>query len=528
MRKRIAAEFDNRWEGTIRNKKRQLDWAKSVMVQMPTGTGKTYVMAAAVSDFMMKYSGEVWIVAHRRELVDQTMRTLDRFGLNYAGQEFSTRHRIRVMSIQWLTRHYGDTSKKPGLIVIDEAHHSLANSYQVMWEEFGESNKLGFTATPCRLKTASFNCLFDVLLTSWNTDRFIAEGYLALYDYVVIGRNSEDQMIVEGLKKCGVDGDYSVPEMSSRLDNPACIGRLFDCVETYAKDKKGIVFAIDIAHAKNIAALYAGKGLRAVAIDSTTPAALREQLVEDFREGKLDCLVNVNLFDEGFDCPDVEYIQIARPTKSLSKYMQMVGRGLRIHPSKNLCIIIDNVGAYRIFGAPDRPREWEKMFNGLVSARPGLYMPKRPDGVKMDHAMSMVVNHSKEKNNYKLLVEDVKPYQVSSGKWGLSSNGDVVVLPYFDYISPFDGEYCAFRRGEHRWGILNRAGNIVIPDLFLKTEILPGGKAKLVDAHQDNNPSYIVDIESTLTDMRDIRKIWRRYKFSLRRLQIMNEMIHEQ
>lgn len=347
------------------------------MVQMPTGTGKTYVMAVVVRWFLETYSkGEVWLIAHRKELVEQMERTLDRFALDYGEKddELTAKVRIRVLSIQWLTRNIGDLEKngfRPGLIIVDEAHHSLATSYQDVFIRNHKALKIGMTATPCRMKQASFGTLFSRLITSPSTRDFIMRGYLASYNYVVIGEKSTKQQIVNLLTDRSGDGDYSVKEMEEKLNVTDVIRRLYNSVVKYAYGKKGIVYAINIDHAKAIAEYYNALGIKAVALDSKTAAKTRKKAVEAFREGELDCLVNVNLFDEGFDCPDVEYIQMARPTLSLAKYLQMVERGLRINKKdpKKVCMIIDNVGNYRKFGLPDRYRDWNAMFEGMMSGR---------------------------------------------------------------------------------------------------------------------------------------------------------------
>lgn len=369
-----AAAFDT----VLYNEKgKRVNVGSSVMVQMPTGTGKTYVMAAVVKWFLDTYSkGEVWLIAHRKELVEQMEQTLDRFVLEYGekNEELKAKVRIRVLSIQWLTRNIGDLEKngfKPGMIIVDEAHHSLSTSYQDMFIRNYKALKIGMTATPCRMKQASFRTLFSRLITSPSIMDFILHGYLAPCNYVVIGEKSTDQQIVNLLTDRSGDGDYSVKEMEEKLNVTDVIRRLYNSVVKYAYGKKGIVYAINIAHAKAIAEYYNALGIKAVALDNKTAAKTRKKAVEAFREGELDCLVNVNLFDEGFDCPDVEYIQIARPTLSLAKYIQMVGCGLRINKKdpKKVCMIIDNVGNYRKFGLPDRYRDWNAMFEGMMSGR---------------------------------------------------------------------------------------------------------------------------------------------------------------
>lgn len=369
-----AAAFDT----VLYNEKgKKVNVGSSVMVQMPTGTGKTYVMAAVVKWFLDTYSkGEVWLIAHRKELVEQMEQTLDRFALEYGEKDevLEEKVRIRVLSIQWLTRNIGDLEKnsfKPGMIIVDEAHHSLATSYQDMFIRNPKALKIGMTATPCRMKQASFRTLFSRLITSPSIKDFILHGYLAPCNYVVIGEKSTEQQIVNLLTDRSGDGDYSVKEMEEKLNVTDVIRRLYNSVVKYAYGKKGIVYAINIDHAKAIAEYYNALGIKAVALDSKTAAKTRKKAVEAFREGELDCLVNVNLFDEGFDCPDVEYIQMARPTLSLAKYLQMVERGLRINKKdpKKVCMIIDNVGNYRKFGLPDRYRDWNAMFEGMMSGR---------------------------------------------------------------------------------------------------------------------------------------------------------------
>lgn len=369
-----AAAFDT----VLYNEKgKKVNVGSSVMVQMPTGTGKTYVMVAVVKWFLDTYSkGEVWLIAHRKELVEQMERTLDRFALEYGekDEELKAKVRIRVLSIQWLTRNIGDLEKngfKPGMIIVDEAHHALATSYQDMFIRNPKALKIGMTATPCRMKQASFRTLFSRLITSPSIKDFILHGYLAPCNYVVIGEKSTEQQIVNLLTDRSGDGDYSVKEMEEKLNVTDVIRRLYNSVVKYAYGKKGIVYAINIDHAKAIAEYYNALGIKAVALDSKTAAKTRKKAVEAFREGELDCLVNVNLFDEGFDCPDVEYIQMARPTLSLAKYLQMVERGLRINKKdpKKVCMIIDNVGNYRKFGLPDRYRDWNAMFEGMMSGR---------------------------------------------------------------------------------------------------------------------------------------------------------------
>lgn len=175
--------------------------------------------------------------------------------------------------------------------------------------------------------------------------------------------------MIDSLEKRGADGDYQVREMNDVLNRHTSIDQLYRSVLEYADGKKGIVYAVSIDHARNIAAYYSGKGLDAAAIDSHTPTAERGRMVEDFKTGRIKVLVNVDVFSEGFDCPDVEFVQMARPTLSLAKYLQQAGRGLRKSAGKKTCVLIDNVGLYRVFGLPTMAWDWEAMFRGDMAGR---------------------------------------------------------------------------------------------------------------------------------------------------------------
>ena len=559
---------------------------RSVMAQMPTGTGKTVLLASVVESFLREHSNcNVWIVAHRRELVSQIRETIERVFSKITPSLFtikegnfskthpssltlkggSTSHPdpltlrgeggnrptrcseplrskvggpskvspdcagwdrlgaaclrpaeglgdhlgmsgaskvspdclsasafnvpIKAVSIQWLSKHYDEIEEEPGMIVIDEAHHALAKTYKEMWDRFPKAKFLGLTATPCRLNGKGFTDLFDVLVQSWSVPEFISKGRLAAYDFVSIKSDGVTQGLIDSLQKRGADGDYQNKEMDMLLNKKPSIERLYQSLEEYGKDRKGIVYAINISHANAIAEFYREHGIAAVAIDSKTPASERRMLIERFKASSLsfskitpslftlkegstshpdpltlrgeggnrptrcseplrskvggpskvspDCagwdrltdtclragdglgatclraadgaapiqvLVNVDIFSEGFDCPDVEFVQLARPTLSLAKYLQMVGRGLRVAKGKKNCVIIDNVGLYRVFGLPSQVWNWNAMFEGKLKVgtrketpkdREFFLMNEKQDDIQIhpDSEMMMVMSH---------------------------------------------------------------------------------------------------------------------------------------
>ena len=513
---------------------------RSVMAQMPTGTGKTYLLTAVIDSFVSNNPKEkVWIVAHRRELVSQINETVRKFHSYSASNTSSLVSSVKAMSIQWLMRHYDEIEEEPGMIVIDEAHHALAKTYKEMWERFPNAKFLGLTATPCRLNGKGFTDLFDVLVQSWSVPEFISKGRLATYDFVSIKSDGVTQRLIDSLQKRGADGDYQNKEMDMLLNKKPSIERLYRSLEEYGKDRKGIVYAINISHANAIAEFYREHGIAAVAIDSKTPSSLRKELIERFKASSNtsfskthpssltlkggstafpkplspqgtgdvtapprrseplrskvggpskvspDCagwdrlgatclrpadgladgaadrladglapiqvLVNVDIFSEGFDCPDVEFVQLARPTLSLAKYLQMVGRGLRVAKGKKNCVIIDNVGLYRVFGLPSQVWNWKATFEGRLRYSRKKETPKERDfflmygkqetmPVGQDSEMMMVMSHEElmQSLQYQEFVDcndDFAIVKLNDGKMTVvNRQGEQVIEPgnYYD------------------------------------------------------------------------------------------------
>lgn len=498
MRDRIFAE----WE-----------YCRSVMVQMPTGTGKTHLLAAVVREFLYRPEARVWIVVHRRELVEQIEETVARYGMD---KEEGT---VSVLSVQWLSRNWTKTGCAPDLVVIDEAHHAPAETYKEIWKRCPEAKKLGVTATPCRLNRKGFTDLFDVLVTSWSVAEFIGAGWLSAFDYVSIRANSKEQQLIDALKKRGADGDFQVKEMDKVLNRPAGIGKLYESVGRYAHGKKGIVYAVSIAHARRIAAYYSRHGMEAVAIDSKMPLADRKRMVEEFRQGRIRVLVNVDIFSEGFDCPDVEFVQLARPTLSLAKYLQQVGRGLRKTCGKETCMLIDNVGLYRIFGLPVGNRDWKAMFEGRLvggalsqaGAGAGRSLPAAvlPEDGERDEELEVVMTHGQlleairngtatvwgESTQTHAGMELRAWHDRHTGLWGLRRGDRMTVMPCFDEVFDLGEERAAVRFANGRAGVVDASGKAVmmLADDCRRLRLLKG---ELLDAELEGGTHCYTDLRT--------------------------------
>ena len=431
---------------------------RSVMAQMPTGTGKTYLLTAVIDSFVNGNPMEkVWIVAHRRELVSQIDETVRKFHSYYASNTSSLLSSVKAMSIQWLMRHYDEIEEEPGMIVIDEAHHALAKTYKEMWERFPKAKFLGLTATPCRLNGKGFTDLFDVLVQSWSVPEFISKGRLATYDFVSIKLDGVTQRLIDSLQKRGADGDYQNKEMDMLLNKKPSIERLYQSLEEFGKDRKGIVYAINISHAQKITKLYQEHGVKAIAIDSKTPAEERQQDIEAFKKGDIQVLVNVDIFSEGFDCPDVEFVQLARPTLSLAKYLQMVGRGLRVAKGKKNCVIIDNVGLYRVFGLPSQVWNWNAMFEGKLKVGKRKETPKDREFFLMNEKQ-----------------DDIQIHPDSEMMMVMSHEELLQTIQYREFVDS-KGEFAIIKLPDGKMTVVNRQGEQVIePGNYYDMKLLDG------------------------------------------------------
>ena len=612
---------------------------RSVMAQMPTGTGKTVLLASVVESFLREHSNcNVWIVAHRRELVSQIRETIERVFSKITPSLFtikegnfskthpssltlkggSTSHPdpltlrgeggnrptrcseplrskvggpskvspdcagwdrlgaaclrpaeglgdhlgmsgaskvspdclsasafnvpIKAVSIQWLSKHYDEIEEEPGMIVIDEAHHALAKTYKGMWDRFPKAKFLGLTATPCRLNGKGFTDLFDVLVQSWSVPEFISKGRLATYDFVSIKSDGVTQRLIDSLQKRGADGDYQNKEMDMLLNKKPSIERLYRSLEEFGKDRKGIVYAINISHANAIAEFYREHGIAAVAIDSKTPASERRMLIERFKASSLsfskitpslftlkegstshpdpltlrgeggnrptrcseplrskvggpskvspDCagwdrltdtclragdglgatclraadgaapiqvLVNVDIFSEGFDCPDIEFVQLARPTLSLAKYLQMVGRGLRVAKGKKNCVIIDNVGLYRVFGLPSQVWNWNAMFEGKLKVGKRKETPKDREFFLMNGEQ-----------------DDIQIHPDSEMMMVMSHEELLQTIQYREFVDS-RGEFAIIKLPDGKMTVVNRQGEQVLePGDYYDMKLLDG------------------------------------------------------
>ncbi|WP_297067059.1 DEAD/DEAH box helicase [uncultured Duncaniella sp.] len=404
----------------------------SVMLQMPTGTGKTYLFISIVKDLLRAYKTvrkeiNILVVAHRMELIDQISETLSRFDIPHGfiqgarGQHLW--RRVQVGSIMSLLteKNYMNTQRQRfDYIIVDEAHHSLADTYVQLFNLFPEAKKLGVTATPWRFNHESFLKLYQTLVQSRQISWFIEHGVLSDFDYVSIKPDSEIQRLVDRTK-IAQTGDFVNADLDTMFNSMRIRSKLYESYEKFALGRKGIIYAINRTHAAKIAELYSRHGVHAVAIDCETPKDERQCLITRFKAGDIKVLVNVDIFTEGFDCPDVSFIQLARPTRSLALYLQQVGRGLRVSEGKEKTIILDNVGLYNYFGLPDVDRKWQYHFKGLTDVEP-INNNVIDDSILREPEYTLIDESKYEEADEQMLVIRGTHHEITSGA---NLSGDV-------------------------------------------------------------------------------------------------------
>lgn len=328
---------------------------KSVLLCMPTGAGKTvvasYIMLSAIE------KGKVILfLAHRRELLHQTVDKLNRFGVHdcniiVAGNKaFDSMARVNVASVQTLIRR---ELPKADLIIIDEAHLACAKTYRDIVANYPESKVLGLSATPERLDGKPLRELFETMVEVVTIQDLMQQGFLMQPS---IYGSAFDKKSLSNVRTRG--GDYNESDLQDAMDTPKLNGEIVTNWKRYANDSLTVVFCTGIEHAQHVAEQFKAAGVSAEYVSGDMPKAKRESLISDWKRGFIRVMTNVGLFTEGFDFPELECCILARPTKSTSLYLQMIGRVLRTHKNKNKAIVLDHAGNVLTHGTPDIKRDW--------------------------------------------------------------------------------------------------------------------------------------------------------------------------
>jgi superfamily II DNA or RNA helicase len=395
-------------DGAIKNLRTSIGTGnKRVLLQASTGAGKTIVACEMIRLATIKGKRALFI-AHRKEIIKQTSDKLDAFGINHgvimANHERKNDHVVQVASIQTLMRR---DKPEADLVIIDEAHLSCSVSFKQIVEHYDGAVIIGLTATPIRGDGKGLGEVYSDIISVVPMTQLIAEGYLVKprvfapftpdlkkvriskgdYDATETANLMDNKEITadivkhwlkvnepenlhdvgiadtienENLPRLGVGiADISkryIPELSNSNDVDIDLKPLPKSGES--SFRKTIVFASSVEHSKNIVAEFVGAGISAKHLDATSPANVRDQTLQQWRDGEFTVLGNFGLFIEGLDVPAASCVILARPTKSLTIYLQAVGRIMRPHESKIDCVILDCAGLTYEHGFVDDAREW--------------------------------------------------------------------------------------------------------------------------------------------------------------------------
>ena len=318
------------------------EWDKGVLrtlLVLPTGCGKTIVFAKVTEDCVRR--GErVLILAHRGELLDQAADKIakaTKLGCATEKAEQSclgSWFRVVVGSVQTLMRE-----KRLGqfpadyfnTIIIDEAHHSISDSYQKILAHFDEARVLGVTATPDRGDMKNLGQVFDSLAYEYTLPKAIKAGYLSPIKALTIPLKLD----LSGVSM--QSGDFKAGDIATALD--PYLYQIADEMEKYCKNRKTVVFLPLVKTSQKFRDILTEKGFKAAEVNGESKD--RAEVLEAFDRGDYNVLCNSMLLTEGWDCPSVDCIVVLRPTKVRSLYSQMVGRGTRLHPGKEHLLLLD-------------------------------------------------------------------------------------------------------------------------------------------------------------------------------------------
>lgn len=307
--------------------------AKRVLVCVGCGAGKSYIFA----EMARQAKGDVLVLTHRRELLEQTGRLFRELGIS-----------ARIEMILTEANRLGQYPK-PALIITDEAHLSRSSSWMKVLDYY-DTYTVGFTATPIRLDGKPLGDIYDTLVTGVSVRWLIDNHRLAPYEYYAPTVVETDDLKVQM-------GDYIVKDLESLMIDRAIYSDVLRSWERIANGSKTIAYCVSVKHAKETAELFSAAGYPAVEIDGGTPPRRRAEIMQDFRDGKITMLCNVGIISEGVSIDDVTCCLLLRPTESHALYWQQGMRSMRYQPGK-VAKIIDCVGNYTRNPLFDADVEW--------------------------------------------------------------------------------------------------------------------------------------------------------------------------
>jgi superfamily II DNA or RNA helicase len=329
---------------------------KRLLLQAPCGAGKT-VIASAIIKAASERGKSVTFMTHRGELAKQGSKTFLRFDIPHAfiWAAFSP-NQLKLVQIAMIDTLRNRVKKLPvpDILVIDECHHAVSASWRVIIEYYHSQGTLiiGLSATPQRLDGRPLNDLFDYMVRGPAPKELIARGALSKFKYFA-------PPMVANLDGVGTSmGDFDQKEAAVRINTPKVFGDAIDHYKSHLPGKRAIAFCVNIKGSQALVDQFNAEGIPAAHVDGEMPQDQRAAAIKAFEAGDILILSNVSLFGEGFDVAACDGVIMLRATQSLSLHIQMCGRALRPHDSKEVAIILDHVGNITRHGLPDEDHDW--------------------------------------------------------------------------------------------------------------------------------------------------------------------------
>jgi superfamily II DNA or RNA helicase len=326
---------------------------KRILVVAPTGSGKTVIGSEIIRRYSALLQSSL-VIAHRREIIQQTSQKLYaneiRHGIILAGFAPRPLERVQVASIQ--TMGARDQRPTAHLLMVDEAHHARAKTYLEIIGAYPDAILIGLTATPCRGDGRGLGNIFEVLIEAPQIPQLIELGHLVKSRVFAPVRAD----VAKGVETR--QGDYVISQLSRRMNTSALVGDVVEHWHRFGERRRTVAFACDVAHSLHIRDEFIKAGVRCGHIDGSTPKDERDATLAQLASGRLEIISNCMVLTEGWDMPEVGCCILARPTKQMGLYRQMVGRVLRPAEGKPDSVILDHSGAVYRHGRPEDVVEW--------------------------------------------------------------------------------------------------------------------------------------------------------------------------